>query len=84
MGNSQSEFVACSYASTKEKLQHFKVANKPLAKGTGVKSSEHDFDYQVIEHGWSSSSDSEDDELWKDANGSTKLLLVFLYPCSEH
>ena len=47
----------------KKKLHHFKVANKPLAKGTGVKSIEHDFDYQVIERGWSSSSDSEDDEL---------------------
>ena len=47
MGTSQSKFAMCSYAFTKERLQCFKVVNKPLAKGTGVKSIDNDFSYSA-------------------------------------
>lgn len=69
MGTSQSKFAMCSYA--------FKVVNKPLAKGTGVKSFDNDFDNEVIQR--ESSFESDDDEWgeWpKDAHGNLCLYKV--------
>ena len=77
MGTSQSKLAMCSYAFTKERLQCFKVVNKPLPKGTGVKSIDNDFDYEVIQR--ESSLESEDDEWgeWpKDAHGNPCLYKV--------
>ena len=70
MGTPQSKFAVGSHAYTRERLQCYRVVNKPLPKGEGVKANDNP-DCETIQRESSlESEDSEQEEWPKDVHGN--------------